>query len=117
MDTDLRFSSCYNFRVIESENKFYIQRKYMIPGHDKNGNYNACISTEWRTLSLVEKYSFSFKRVHTFDSPKDALRFWKTETDVELLLMSACYNLVDLVDIKVIGMRDDLIKVYPEALI
>lgn len=117
-EEDLRFDEWYNFRVVESLGKFYIQREYMVTGYHPDGRYDPCIATSWNTFCDVkERYNepIVFTEI-AFETLRDVLKYWKNSKRKDLLYSSS-YQIKDLPDFKYICMRDDLMKEYPEALI
>ncbi len=129
-EEDLRFDEFYDFRVVKSEEYYYIQREYMVPGYDSNGIYNPCITTSWYTL-IDYKKCFSRSRAISneilqrtekdkfkkFEHLKDILNFWKN-SPVDQILQSGFYEKSDILGHTTFATtRNQLMIDYPEALI
>jgi len=128
---DLRWDDHYDFRIVESKGKFYLQREFMNTGFNDDGTYNPCISTSWNTLVLSDNYNPTYgydddedepKQIYIeFDRPQDALRYWKDSSSSYILPSEAYLSELEageLVDLKVIfSTTFELKEKYPEALV
>lgn len=129
-EEDHRFDEWYDFRVVEKDGFYYVQREYCVPGYDKLGNYDPCIKTGWMTLvdyieilrnrkvisneSLGKEKSMNFKK---FTKLPDILRYWKNEKSDYILQSQYYYASESLGDTNYVCTRNDLMKEYPESLI
>jgi len=122
-EDDLRWDDWYDFRVVESKGKLYLQREYMVTGYEEDGTYNPCIDTRWNTLSVLKDYKFSyeFNEYRAFDRPQDILKFWKIAPEDHVLFSSVYRNKDDggeeLKDFKVVYCKSELMEQFPEAMI
>ena len=129
-EEDLRFDEWYDFRVVEKDGYYYIQREYMVPGYGADGIYNPSIRTGWMTLcdyreilrtrkvvtseNLNKEKSENFKK---FSRLPDVLKHWKNER-ADYILQSQYYYVSDsLGQTTPVATRNSLMKEYPEALI
>ena len=116
---DTRWKEWFDFRVIDSDGKLYLQREYMVPGNDADGTYNPCIRTEWYTLSILNDYQFSyeFKCYRVFERVQDVLTFCGRASE-DKILSSAVHRKQSeagkLENIKVLYTKEELVRKFPE---
>ena len=121
-EKDLRWDDHYNFRVVKSEDKFYLQREFTVTGYEDDGTYNPCISSVWNTLSILDNYQFSyiFQSYRGFDSIKELLVYWKNAPENQILNSSVYSSEEDegrLPQFRIIQNKQEVMGKYPEVLV